>query len=76
MTCGLARDTQPSAPVTRSFARREAALAGLVAGDEGFEHLIEESRRQKSVIVAVAVRELAQIIARPQEFIAFGDDDP
>ena len=45
-------------------------------GHEGIEHLIEESRRQKAVIVAVAVRDFPEIVSGPQEFIAFGDDDP
>jgi hypothetical protein len=54
-------------------------LAGLdseLPRSEGVEHLIEESRRQKAVIVAVAVRKLAEIVARPGKFIAFGDHDP
>jgi hypothetical protein len=47
-----------------------------MAGVEGFEHLIEEARRQKTVIVAVAVRKLAEVVAGPEELVAFGDDDP
>ena len=43
---------------------------------EGLDHLIEQSRQQKAVIVAVAVRQLAQIVARPEKFIAFGDHNP
>jgi hypothetical protein len=42
-----------------SFARREATPAVSVPGDESLEHLIEEARWQKAVIVAVAVRQLA-----------------
>jgi len=42
-----------------SFARRDATPAVSVPGDESPEHLIEKSRRQKAVIVAVAVRQLA-----------------
>ena len=57
----------------RSFARRDAAAAGLVPVGEGLEHLIKESRRQKAVVVAVTVRTLAQIVAGPEKFIAFGN---
>jgi hypothetical protein len=58
------------------FARRDAAPAGSIPVGESLEHLIEESRRQKAVVVAVAVRKLAQVVTRPEKFIAFGDDDP
>jgi len=63
-------------PVPYSFAQRDTALAGAIPVGEGFEHLIEESRRQEAVIVAVAVRTLAQVVAWPEKFVAFGDDDP
>jgi hypothetical protein len=43
---------------TCSFARRDAAAVALVPIAEGVEHLIEEVRRQKAVVVAVAVRQL------------------
>src|ERR1700731_4071594 len=62
-------------PPSCSFARRNAAPAGSIPVGKGLEHLIEESRRQKAVVVAVAVRKLAQIVAGPEKFIAFGDDD-
>src|SRR6516225_10352159 len=62
--------------LTCSFARRDAVPAGLIPADKGLDHPIEESRRQKAVIVAVAVRPFAQVVAGPEKFIAFGDDDP
>ena len=57
-------------------ARSKGALAGLITGDGRFEHAIEEARRQEAVIVAIAARQLAQIVARPQKHVAFGDNDP
>lgn len=47
-----------------------------MTGDEGLDHSIEESWRQEAIILAVAVRTLAQIVARPEKLIAFGDNDP
>ena len=41
---------------------RQLALAGTMPGHEGIEHLAEKSRRQKAVIIAVAVRNLAQVV--------------
>jgi hypothetical protein len=61
---------------TCSFARRDLAPAGSIPVHEGIEHLIEEARWQKTVIVTVAVRQLAQIVAWPDKFIAFGDYNP
>src|SRR5690349_4772050 len=58
-----------------SFARREAA-AGSIPVDEGAEHLIEEPRRLEAVVVAVAVRQFAQIEIRPHKFIGFTHNDP
>ena len=63
--------------VSRSLiARGKAGLTGTMAGDERVENLIEEARWQKAVIVAVVVRPPAQVVARPKEFVSFGDDDP
>jgi hypothetical protein len=59
-----------------SFAQRDLAPAGSVPVIKGFDQPIEESRRQETVIVAVAVRPLSQIVTRPDKFIAFADDDP
>src|SRR6266849_5394764 len=65
----------PPDPPSASLARGDAALAGLVASDKGCEHLVEEARGQEPAVVAVAVRELAQIVAGPEKLIALGDDD-
>jgi hypothetical protein len=51
-------------------------FAGMMVGDECVENLIEKSRRQLAVIVVVAVRPPAQVVARPEEFVTFGDDNP
>ena len=59
-----------------SFARTDAAPADSIPVRKGLEHLIEESRRHKAVIVAIAVRKLAQVIAGPEKFVAFVDNDP
>jgi hypothetical protein len=47
-----------------------------VASDKGFDHPVEEARRQEAVVVSVAVRELAQVVAGAEKFIVLGDDDP
>src|SRR3954462_1541770 len=59
-----------------SIPRGETTRAGLITGDERFDHLVEKARRQEAVIVAVAVRQPAQIIAGPEKFVAFGNDNP
>jgi len=46
-----------------------------VASDEGFEHMVEETRRQEAVVMAVAVWQLAQGVARAEKFVVLGDDD-
>ena len=43
---------------------------------EGSQDAGEKVRRQKPVIMAVAATRLAQIVARPDELIAFADNDP
>jgi hypothetical protein len=40
------------------------------------ENFIEEARRQETVVKFIAARNLAQIVARPQELISFIDNDP
>ena len=45
-------------------------------GGEGFYDLIEESRRQEAVVIAIAAADLAEIIAGPIEFVAFCNNDP
>src|SRR5438093_1027879 len=47
-----------------------------MAGNERVEDLIEETGWQKAVVVAVALQTAAQVVARPEELITFGDDDP
>src|SRR5208283_3542284 len=59
-----------------SFTRCQLALSRAMPGDEGIEHLIVKSRRQEAIIIAVGVRNFPEIVSGPQEFIAFGDDDP
>jgi hypothetical protein len=48
----------------------------LVASNEGLDDPIEETRGQEAVIIAVAVRKLAQVIAGPEKLVALGNDDP
>lgn len=57
------------------FAQSDAPARSIPIG-EGPQHPIEEPRRQKAVIVAVGMGELAQVVAWPKEFIVFADDDP
>jgi hypothetical protein len=59
-----------------SFARSEAVLAVSIPVNESVEHLIEEPWRQKAIVVAIAVRQLASVVAGPDKFIALVDDDP
>jgi hypothetical protein len=47
-----------------------------MASVESVKHLIEEARRQKAAIVAVAMRQLAQVVAGPRELVALGADNP
>jgi hypothetical protein len=43
---------------------------------EGVDHLIEESWRQKTVMITITAADFPKIIARPIEFIALCNDDP
>ena len=43
---------------------------------EGADDLIEESRRQEAVVVAIAAADFPKIIARPIEFVALCHNDP
>jgi hypothetical protein len=51
-------------------------FVGAVPGHKGVEHLIEESRRQEAVIIAIRATDLSKVIARPLELVAFGYNDP
>jgi len=44
--------------------------------NERVADLIEQAGREEAEFIAVRLRRFPQIIARPHEFIAFGDDDP
>jgi hypothetical protein len=59
-----------------SVARHGSPPAGVVAGAKGVEHPIEKPRRKKAVVVAFGAADLSQVVARPQEFVAFIDDNP
>jgi len=59
-----------------SISRRRLCFAGFVPCQKRCTHLIEKSGRQEAVIVTIDVRDLAQIVSRPEEFIAFAHDDP
>ena len=59
-----------------SSSRTDAAPARSMPVRKGLEDLIEESRRQEAVIVAVAVGKLAQVIAGPEKLVALVDNDP
>jgi hypothetical protein len=50
-------------------------FVGAVPGRKGVEHLIEESRRQEAVIIAIRAADLSKVIARPFELVAFGYND-
>ena len=43
---------------------------------KGLDHLIEEARRQETIIVAIATADLPEIVTRPIELIALCHDDP
>jgi hypothetical protein len=43
---------------------------------EGFDDLIEQSRWQEAIIIAIAAADFPDVIARPFELVALRDDDP
>ena len=44
--------------------------------NESVAYLLEEPRRQKSIVTSVCIRPLAQIVAGPDEFVSFAHHDP
>jgi hypothetical protein len=60
----------------RSFTWSKAGSARGTQSVERREHLVEETRRQKAVVVPVYAGGLPQVVARPQKFVAFGYDNP
>ena len=51
-------------------------MPGLMKRNEPVADLIEQAGREEAEFIAVRLRRFPQIIARPHEFVAFGDDDP
>lgn len=45
-------------------------------GGKGRDYLVEESRRQEAVIVAIGAADFPEIVAGPIEFVAFCNNDP
>src|SRR3954463_7263982 len=43
---------------------------------EGPDYLIEESRRQETIVIAITASDSPKIIARPIEFVALCNNDP
>jgi hypothetical protein len=43
---------------------------------KGLDDLIEESRRQEAIVIAIAAADFPKIIARPIEFVALRNNDP
>jgi hypothetical protein len=43
---------------------------------EGHDYLIEESRRQEAIVIAIAAADFPKIIAGPIELVALCDNDP
>jgi len=43
---------------------------------EGVDDLSEESRRQETVVIAIATANSPDVIARPIEFVTFRNNDP
>lgn len=44
--------------------------------DESLDDLFEESRRQEAIVVAIAAADFSDIISRPIELVALGNNDP
>jgi hypothetical protein len=59
-----------------SLARSELYFAGTMPSDESIDDLPEESRRQEAIIVAIAAADFPDIISRPTELVALGNNDP
>ena len=51
-------------------------MPGLMKRNERVADLIEQAGREEAEFIAVRLRRFPQIIARPHEFIALGDNDP
>jgi hypothetical protein len=43
---------------------------------ERLDDLIEESRRQEAVVITITAADFPEIVSRPIEFVALGDNDP
>jgi hypothetical protein len=43
---------------------------------ESLDDLMEESRWQEAVVIAITAADFPEIVARPIEFVALGDNDP
>jgi hypothetical protein len=56
--------------------RRNSCASGSAPSPEGVEHLIEQFRRQEAESVTIRAGRFSQIVAGPDEFVAFVDDDP
>jgi hypothetical protein len=68
----LALEIVSGRPTVAESPSRQSGLPSFVPGAERLEHGIEKARRQKAVVVARGIAgHLAQIIARPHEFVAF-----
>jgi hypothetical protein len=59
-----------------SLARGQPCFAGTMPCGEGRDDLIEESRWQEAVVIAIAAPNFPDIIARPIEFVALCNNDP
>lgn len=59
-----------------ALARRQGTSTCPMPIQKGFKYFVEEARRKKAVLVAIRAGNLAEIVAGPQELIAFGDNDP
>ena len=64
------------APAARRHVRDVVFLPGHMRRNERVADPIEQAGREEAEFIAVRLRRFPQIIARPHEFVAFGDDDP
>jgi hypothetical protein len=55
---------------------QQSAWLAIAWSAESGQHLVEKSRREKAVFVTIAVRYFPQVVAGPEKFVAFSDDDP
>ena len=74
--CSQAEEAPPQTSNICSIPPDESRPLAQTPEAERIHDLLEKTRRQESVIIAIGAGNLAQIVARPDELIAFAYDDP